>query len=374
MKTSTKFAIVDTVFNYFLFTPLVLLFWYGTYALIDAIILSQFESRLIGTILTLVIGFYIEFTITYWQESFNARGRRYSPFISFLFYSRFYNYALAVANICHYRAVQEFYDMAMVDEDGQPAGWMTALQTAVTSIVLLWSMRASRNITSIPFSVSMDTDSEGWFTAPTLYQSSPVNSVSHLLDVFMTVGVVWTLGPLHWISLGYVFDALVFPDNYNAAMITSCVVGYAAVGAFSLMQGVVKRASLRYEQQQRYVLKTIVEDLYIFSAMAAVILTWKGVGMAVDTLAQRFPVHCGDCDVTGLCANLASFVLLSLCYVSGSLVGKGAEVDGATTGGAGVEFSTAYFGAFFGDFIAERDRQPAKTTTSPISAEPKKMR
>jgi len=68
--------------------------------------------------------------------------------------------------------VQEFYDLAMVDEDGSPAGWMTALQTAVTSIVLLWSMRAGRNITSIPFAVSMDTDSEGWFSAPTLYQSS----------------------------------------------------------------------------------------------------------------------------------------------------------------------------------------------------------
>jgi len=78
-----------------------------------------------------------------------------------------------------------------------------------------------------------------------------MNSVSHLLDVMVTVGVVWTLGPLHWISLGYVFDALVFPSNYNAAMVTSSVVGYAAVGAFSLMQGAVKRASLRYDQQQR---------------------------------------------------------------------------------------------------------------------------
>ena len=62
--------------------------------------------------------------------------------------------------------------MLMVDEDGEPSGWMTALQTAVTSIVLLWSMRAGRNITAIPFAVSMDTDSEGWFSAPTLYQSS----------------------------------------------------------------------------------------------------------------------------------------------------------------------------------------------------------
>lgn len=79
----------------------------------------------------------------------------------------------------------------------------------------------------------------------------PINSVSHLLDVMVTVGVVWTLGPLHWVSLGYVFDALIFPSNYNAAMMTSCVVGYAAVGGFTLMQGAAKRASLRYEQQQR---------------------------------------------------------------------------------------------------------------------------
>ena len=68
--------------------------------------------------------------------------------------------------------LKEFYDIIMVEEDGTPAGWMTALQTAVTSIVLLWSMRAGRNITSIPLAVSMDTDSEAWFSAPTLYQSS----------------------------------------------------------------------------------------------------------------------------------------------------------------------------------------------------------
>jgi len=114
--------------------------------------------------------------------------------------------------------------------------------------------------------------------------------------------------------------------------------------------------------------------LYIFGATAAVILTWKGVGMAVDSLAQQFPVRCGESDITGLCAQVVSFMLLSLCYVTGSLVGKGAEMDGASSGGVGVEFSTAYFSQFFEDFIADRDRQ--QTTTTPISggAEPKKTR
>jgi len=124
----------------------------------------------------------------------------------------------------------------------------------------------------------------------------------------------------------------------------------------------------------RFTLKTIVEDLYIFGATAAVILTWKGVGMAVDALAQQFPVRCGECDITGLCANLVSFTLLSLCYVSGSLVGKGAEMDGATSGGVGVEFSTAYFGQFFEDFIVERDRETTTTSTTSGVAEAKKTR
>ena len=80
--------------------------------------------------------------------------------------------------------------------------------------------------------------------------------------------------------------------------------------------------------------------------------------MAVDMLARLYPVQLGGNDVTGLCANVGSFVLLSLCYATGSLVGKGAELDGASSEGAGVEFSASYFGHFFDEFIAEKDRQP----------------
>jgi hypothetical protein len=108
----------------------------------------------------------------------------------------------------------------------------------------------------------------------------------------------------------------------------------------------------------RILLKTLLEDIYIFGATAAVILTWKGVGMAVDLLARQYPIQYGDDDVTGLFANIVSFVLLSLCYVSGSLVGKGAELDGA-----GVEFSTAYFGHFFEDYIKQSDKDAESKKT-----------
>lgn len=364
MKARTQFAVVDLIFNYFLFTPLVLLFWYGTYVLIDQFIFSRLESRIVAAVVTLSIGLGVEFIVTYWQDAFLSRGRYHSSGLPFIAYSRSYNYVLAVANICHYRAVQEFYDVFMASEDGEPGGLMPALQTAVTSIVLLWSMRAGRNITAIPFAVSVDSDPEGWFSAPTLYQCHPTKRVRHLLDTVVTVGVVWTLGPLHWITLGYVFDAVIFPDNYEYATIVSCVAGYVGVTVFSLLQESVKQTSQRYERDNRFAVMTLVEDVYIFAATAAVILTWKGVGMAVDTMARQFPVHCADCDITGLCANVASFLLLSLCYVTGSLVGKGAEMDGSSASGAGVVFPTAYFGHFFEDYIREKDHEPRQQTTT----------
>src|SRR5271166_1849556 len=88
----------------------------------------------------------------------------------------------------------------------------------------------------------------------------------------------------------------------------------------------------------RFLVKTLLEDLYIYVATAAVILSWKGVGMAVDMLANQFPVviHGADMDLTGVAANLGSFLLLSACYSSGSLVGKGAERDGSLPERSGV--------------------------------------
>lgn len=354
MKSRTKFSSVDAFFNCVLFTPLVLLFWYGTYVIIDLVIFESIPSRLTASLVTLAVGVTVEFIVTYWQDVFSAWGSTHG--IGFLLFSRCYNYVLAVANICHYRAVEEFYNMWAVD-----GGLTTALQTAVTSIVLLWTMRAGRNITAIPFAISVDTDSEGWFAASTLYQFPATRPIFYFLDVLMTVVVVWTLGPLHWITLGYVFDATVFPYDFNSSMVASCLIGYTSVTFFSLIQGRVK--DLSHKSENRLPLKILLEDIYIFLATAGVILTWKGVGMAVNTLARQFPIHQAGRDMTGIYANLVSFLLLSVCYVSGSLVGKGADMDGSLKEGSGVDFSRAYFVHFFEDHIRKTDASEIKDKT-----------
>ena len=86
----TKFVIVDATFNYFLFTPLVLLFWYGTYILIDSYVLSQFESalprlrELAGSFFDLTAGnnvvlLVVAGLILVWHGFAKARSERATP-------------------------------------------------------------------------------------------------------------------------------------------------------------------------------------------------------------------------------------------------------------------------------------------------------
>jgi len=68
----------------------------------------------------------------------------------------------------------------------------------------------------------------------------------------MTVAVVWTLGPLHWITLGYVFDSTIFPNNATDSMVVSIFIGYLVVFLCSVFQNSVKQLSQKYELQGRY--------------------------------------------------------------------------------------------------------------------------
>lgn len=371
MKLRTKVLLADAAANYFLITPLILLFWLGTYLCLDEFIFDRFSNRLHATLVSLALGLAIEFSLTYWQDAVGSVSQIGSSGLGSLvttLYSRLYNYVLAVGNIAHYRAVQELYDMFIAPQkspglsEGQLAAesLSLAVQTAAASIVVLWAMRASRNITAAPFCLSVDTDWDSWFQASTLYQAEKHRTVEYLLDTWMTVGVVWSLGPLHWITLGYVYDLTIFPNNPMLAMLVSCLVGYGVVGICTIIQLSVKNWSASYDKDNRRFLKLFLEDVYIYIASAAVILTWKGVGMAVDPLVRQFPLEYGGKDYTSLAAHLVPFLLLSICYTSASLIGKGADMDGTQPDGSGVEFSINYFGHFFNDYITDKEKNEVK--------------
>jgi len=136
----------------------------------------------------------------------------------------------------------------------------------------------------------------------------------------------------------------------------SCVVGLAGVAVCSIVQGKIQK-STSYDRANRQIMKLLLEDIFIYLASASVILYWKGVGMAIASLAKQFPIIYADEDFTGVIAQLGSFLLLCICYASSNLIDMGAVLDGSKTDGAGVEFSRRYFAHFYSDYIAERERE-----------------
>ncbi|ESN92478.1 hypothetical protein HELRODRAFT_181350 [Helobdella robusta] len=340
MEIDVKYSLFDALINWFLFTPLVVAFWCGTYGLIDILLFDLIDSRQLATIFVLLFGVSIEFTITYWQDKISEFARELTG-IKFAFFSRGYNYVLATANICHYRAIQEVYDSIF-----GPENFGACVQTAVTSIVLLWSLRAGRNITALPFCVSLDSETENWFSAPTLYQR-----YSYLCDVIITVMCVWSLAPLHWITFGYFLDHVIFPDFPELSSAVSCLLGYTVVAVFSYYQYEIRNWSKYYDNEKRMITKTFLENFFIWGATAGVIATWKGLGMAIDMTSKAHPIYLNDVNISSLCLNVISFTLLSLCHVSASLVAKGAEMDGSIANGDGVEFSRLYLRHFYEDYI-----------------------
>jgi hypothetical protein len=84
--------------------------------------------------------------------------------------------------------------------------------------------------------------------------------------------------------------------------------------------------------------------VFIFFSMSCAILAWNGIDLLIeDVLYDRYKIRYGHQIVTGLGFNVFSFVALVAIKTSRSLLILGAEIDGAMTGGAGVQFETAYF-------------------------------
>lgn len=163
MDAETRNLLIDHALNWFVFTPLIVAFWYGTYILQDLLLFNLFESRFFCTLILLLFGVTVEICITVYQDEIADYVKKLDD-VKYVLFSRGYNYLLSSANIAHYRAIQEIYDAIYGAGD-----FSAAVQTSVTSIIVLWSLRAGRNITAAPFTLSLDHNHNDWFKAPTLY-------------------------------------------------------------------------------------------------------------------------------------------------------------------------------------------------------------
>lgn len=205
-----RYAVVDVFLNFVVLTPLCALFWYGGAALADRLVLEGARRRATATewyrlpaaaAFVVAVGSAVQFAAVYWQEELVERRRRDVDPLGGLASSvaaRVYVFVVAVGGVWHRRGLEELYRFGVGVggggggvEGGAADGkdLRAALMTAGVTMVLLWLMKAGRNVISVPLLVRIDVDDVekdgaggvcgsgkcdgcGWLRLTTIYRTS----------------------------------------------------------------------------------------------------------------------------------------------------------------------------------------------------------
>ena len=161
---------IDLGLNFCLFTPLVVLHYHSTSAILDATFVQTFPR--LGPFMLLCMGVGLEFAFAYYQQRIRKYVPKGSPEQQDLIHAistRLYNFFLTFANICHVKAVADVYDLLVGSTTG------SGIRAATTGLLILWGMRAGRNILSVPLGLSLDKADSDFYKFSTMFNTQ----VSH---------------------------------------------------------------------------------------------------------------------------------------------------------------------------------------------------
>ena len=167
MDVRLRFTIIDSFLSFFIFTPLVLVYWYGIYGLLERLLAVASVPEGLGPWAMLAGGIYVESLVCFLQRDLHQRLTPDSPeAMSHYLITRFFNLVLSVANIAHYRALELLF------QEHVNVNARVAFQTAVTATALLWSMKCGRNVLGPPLVVEVDTEVSNVFQTSTRFKTS----------------------------------------------------------------------------------------------------------------------------------------------------------------------------------------------------------
>ena len=178
LKPRQIYTIADNLLSLIFFCPLVVLFCQCTDAILDVLLCNHFPT--LGPWLVMLFGITVEFGCSFYQSfvsqtifgdaksefgnhvvnnNAHSKGNDGKPEMDKprreievfqVISSRTFNYVIAIANVCHYRGLYDIF--VSIEGYGVRAGTAAAL----TGIVGLWGLRASRNIMASPLYLSTD--------------------------------------------------------------------------------------------------------------------------------------------------------------------------------------------------------------------------
>ncbi|XP_035723250.1 uncharacterized protein LOC118442130 [Vespa mandarinia] len=333
-------TILDTIFSAIVAAPAVVGYWRGTWGLSDAYLYK--DDPVFSSFVSVTIGFTGLFVFSITQHRLNDLLHPDKHRLSYYAGSRFYT---AVFGFCCVNAWRGAWEALDFYTELIPS---TVFATTAVSLLALAIMRAIRNVSAPPFSLSLDS-CPGYFEVQTMFRVNNTRGWSlYLLDCAFSVGVVGTLVVFVWRGVWILFDLYLLPENREHSALGSLAIGYIIVVVTFSLQPLMRYVCARLEGLSRL----IAADAFLLLSFLGTVNVWRGIWNLLDLwlLPNNLVLSCWI-------TSVGCFVFLLLLNCSNSILVRGVYIDAEEEEGKCVIFPCHYLRLFF---KIEREKKEAR--------------
>ncbi|KAF7386365.1 hypothetical protein HZH68_013497 [Vespula germanica] len=333
-------TILDTIFSAIVAAPAVVGYWRGTWGLSDAYLYR--DDPVFSSFVSVAIGFIGLFVFSITQHRLNDLLHPDKHRLSYYAGSRFYT---AVFGFCCVNAWRGAWQALDLYTELIPS---TVFATTAVSLLALAIMRAIRNVSAPPFSLSLDS-CPGYFEVQTMFRVNNTRGWSlYLLDCAFSVGVVGTLVVFVWRGVWILFDLYLLPEDREYSALGSLAIGYIIVVVTFSLQPLMRYVCARLEGLARL----IAADAFLLLSFLGTVNVWRGIWNLLDLwlLPNNLVLSCWI-------TSVGCFVFLLLLNCSNSILVRGVYIDAEEEEGKCVIFPCHYLRLFF---KIEREKKEAR--------------
>ncbi|OQV11957.1 hypothetical protein BV898_13752 [Hypsibius exemplaris] len=316
----------DALLSIYILCPLVVIYWRGTFMLIEIYQLPKKEDRLISLGVSLIIGVVGNMLAIYIQDWMKQTAHNMVSPIGELFFKRLFAYLFGWVVVSFWRAVWDFID----DQTGMEIrSGAVCFGISAVSLILL---RTFRNCPAPPLVAASDL-SDDFFTIKTRFRTPKSKKLLFFLDALFSVTVPGTMIVCivrgMWYIMSYFLDLNV-SNGWRAIDSAACSMGIATGMVFIVFMLQRSAAWVSRRLDNHLLLKIIFEDFFYLLGLIAGTNTWRGIWGFLDYYA--FPKD--DVMSAWTCHIIGQGGLMLFMHASSALV-KSFEVDGEYVNGEG---------------------------------------
>ncbi|XP_071181147.1 uncharacterized protein [Mytilus edulis] len=215
----------------------------------------------------------------------------------YLIFSRVIAFLWAFLDVCHWRGLWNFIDIYTAD--------ISPLILLLPVAALLVVLRSIRNVIVMPYLNGYDRRKDMFFIKPMIFSKVIKKELPFVLDIILSVSILWSLVILFWRNTWKLFDLNLYPDDKTKTLIWSAVISIG-VQIFIEIVSLLFEANVKKMKTIHYLISLIIQDIFFTIAGIGNVAMWRTYWILVDMLIEM-----SGSDIGLPCICVGSFIILA---------------------------------------------------------------